>query len=481
MDKNTTISFIVPVYKKPPEVFRKCLDSLFKQSHKKIEVIASFDGENEELDAVCGEFPSVIKLIGAHRGAPAARNSGLRLATGEIVVFWDADCYIKPEAAERWLDEFKAVPDADFVYTGYEMAEGLGTFDSESYDLYSLQCGNFISTMSPIKREKAFEWDESIEAAQDWDYWLTADERGLKGVFIEGCAFVTDTVRSGLSSEKWNSDNRDDTIRKIRHKHGIPDRQIGVFSMNYRERAIKIAKIIGADLIKPTGLTPTVYSTVLNIGYGFMSRFEGFNEGTRKIQYWLPGEIAGLSEAKYSVVKETVRISKQVENWVGTDYEKNKLKELEIDSEPVPLPIAKEDVSKARTSLPESFTVLVATDDSYAELLKDLTIDLPHIKFVYNAAKIDDFSCFLSFYRFATVDNAMVIAHVNGRNVISNVQAPYCGFIDPDQDWESFKKDLYAAIREASQKPFNQKAKDYYLDLASPERFIQKFQQEAIV
>ncbi len=472
MHKTPVFSFIIPAYKKPVEVFRKCLRSLFDQSLKDFEVIVVFDGHDQGLETVTLEFPKVQSVVIEHGGGCKARNTGMDLAQGKYLWFWDADCFIKPDHAKRLLQEFTET-DADFVYADYEMAEGQGEFKAESFDVYSLQSGNFISSMAPIKHDKAPRWDESLEAAQDWDYWLTAAENGCKGVYVEGSGFVTDTYRTGLSSVKWSPENRDETMRIVRRKHGIPDREIGVYSMNYRAMGIKLARILDADVIKQTGLTPTVYKMIVNIGYNFMSRFEGIGKDVVKIQYWLPGEIEGIRspEARYSTVLETVRVAKTVINYCGTAYEANKLQEIGIEAQVMPLPLADEDLQKVSHSLPEKFAVLVATDKAYSDLLKDLAIDLPHINFVYNAAKVTDFSCFLSFYQFAALDNAMLTAHVNGRHVISNVQAPYCGFIDPDQSWEKFKKELYDDLRNVKTKPFHQEAQNYYLKEANPKQF----------
>lgn len=471
MKKEPIFSFIIPVYKKPPEVFEKCLKSLFDMSMKDIEVICVFDGLDADLENVASNY-STQRIVIDHGGAPKARNAGMDKAVGKYLWFWDADCFIKPDHAKRMLEEFEAT-DADFVYSGYEMAEGGGEFQSEPFDAYSLQSGNYVSSMAPIKHERAPRWDESLEAAQDWDYWLTAVEQGCKGVFVEGVGFSTDTYRTGLSSIKWNEENRENTILTVRHKHNIPDREIGVYSMHYRAMGIKLAQILGADAIKPTGLTPTVYKMIVNLGYSFMSRFDGIGKDVVKIQYWLPGEIEGLRapEAKYTTVLETVRISKLVINYCGTQYEANKLSEIGIDAQVMPLPLAHEDLEKISHTFPEKFTVLVATDKAYSDLLKELAVDLPHINFIYNAGKVADFSCFMSFYQFAALDTAMLTALVNGRHVISNVQAPYCGFVDPDQSWEKFKKDLYDKIRELKDKPLNQEAQDYYLIESAPTRF----------
>lgn len=466
------VSFVIPVYKKPPEVFRKCLDSLFDKSvPKNIEVIAVFDGPDDELQKVVMEFPKVSVLAVSHGGAPKARNAGLNIASGEYVWFVDADCYLKPGHVARMLEEFKAVPDADFVYSGYEGTEGTGEFVSEPFNAYSLTCGNYISSMAPIKRAKAPRWDESLEAAQDWDYWLTAVENGCKGVYVEGSGFIADTPHAGISGTKWNMENRDATIRTVREKHGIVGRNIAVYSQNYRERALGLAQILGADLLKPTGPTPTLYNMIINIGYSPMSRFEGIPEDTVRVQYWLPSEIEGLRNARYQTVMETIRVAKQVKNICNTAYEKNKLSELGITAEIVHLPITADELAKTSTVLPDKFTILLATDKAYSDLLKEITVDLPHINFIFNAAKVTDFSCFLSFYTFASVDNAMTVAHVNGRHVISNVQAPHCGFIDPDQSWENFKRDLYNEIQKVKDLPLNTEAQTYYKEIADPERF----------
>lgn len=472
MSKLPLVSFVIPVYKKPPETFERCLKSIFDSSLKEIEVIAVFDGPNAELEMVAKRYPKVKSHVIDHGGAPKARNYGTSLATGKYVVCWDADCFIKPDAAKRWIQEFDEVPEADFVYSGYEFEGGVGGFDSESFDAYSLTCGNFISSMAPIKREKAPKWDETLKAAQDWDFWLTAVEQGCKGSFIPGSGFITEVSQEGsISAEGWSLSKREETMRIVREKHGIPERTIGVYSLNYPDRALKIAKLLGADLIKATGRQADTYKTIINFGYGHLSRFDGIGDSVTKIQYWVPAEIEGLMEAKYTTVMETIRIGKKVLNLCNTDYEKNKLDSLGIQAEVIPLPLDAKDIEKVQKELPKEFSVLVLTDANYGKLLKELQQDLPHIKFGVGGGKTADYSAVLSFYGFAALDDALLIAHVNGRNVISNVQAPYCGFIDPTLTWEEFKKELYEKINEIQTKPFNQEAQTYYLEQANPESF----------
>ncbi len=123
------ISFIVPVYKKAPHQVKKALESLIQQSHRDIEIIVVFDGPNPELEGLVAGLPLTkegypepvpMKVIvhPERRGAPAARNTGKRAATGAILSFWDADCYAEPEMANKWIAEFIKKPEVDFVYSG---------------------------------------------------------------------------------------------------------------------------------------------------------------------------------------------------------------------------------------------------------------------------------------------------------------------------------------------------------------------------
>jgi hypothetical protein len=470
LKRDPIFSFYLPAFKKSDVVFRKCLKSLFDMSLKEIEIIVVFDGPDQALESVAKEF-SVQTFVIEHGGASKARNVGLSKCSGKYVVAWDIDCIAKPEMAARWLQEFEAQPDIDFVYTGYEIAGERGGFDSEPFNGYSLTCGNYISSMSPIKREKAPVWDESLQAGQDWDYWLSAVENGSKGAWIEGAGFITDVSDKGISSDHWNTQKREETIRLIREKHGITGRDIGIYSLNYGPRALKLAQLLGGDVIKPTGPSPTAYKMILNLGYGPLSRFEGIADDVTKVQFWVPGEIQALADAKYSTVMETIRIAKGVTNLCNTPYEQNRLSELGVSAEVVALALLEEDLAKAQDRLPDDFAILVVCDEAYAKLLKDMPDDLPHIKFGFNTGRIQDYSCLMSFYSFAAVDEAVLIAQVNGRNVISNIQAPFCGYIDTDANWEDFKKELYQKIREVRGKPFNKEAQAYYRQIVQPDAF----------
>lgn len=95
------ISVIVPVYN-VAAYLRQCLDSVLGQDYEKLEVILIDDGSKDASGAVCDEYAardSRVKVIHQENaGAAAAKNAGLRVASGEYLSFVDSDDYLEPGA-----------------------------------------------------------------------------------------------------------------------------------------------------------------------------------------------------------------------------------------------------------------------------------------------------------------------------------------------------------------------------------------------
>lgn len=97
---NDTISVIIPVYN-VAQYLPECLDSLLSQDHRNLEVILIDDGSKDNSGAICdayGAADSRVKVIHQQNaGAAAAKNAGLRVATGEYLSFVDSDDYLEPD------------------------------------------------------------------------------------------------------------------------------------------------------------------------------------------------------------------------------------------------------------------------------------------------------------------------------------------------------------------------------------------------
>jgi O-antigen biosynthesis protein len=76
-----------------------CLNSLSKLNYPDYEIILVDDGSTDGTHQIAARFPNVRNLRQENLGLSAARNAGIKAATGEIVAFTDSDC----RADEDWL------------------------------------------------------------------------------------------------------------------------------------------------------------------------------------------------------------------------------------------------------------------------------------------------------------------------------------------------------------------------------------------
>ena len=98
------ISIIIPVYN-IENYIGKCLDSLISQSFGDFEIICVNDGSKDNSLFVLEEYSKKdnrIKVISQNNsGSGAARNRGLREASGKYVQFLDGDDYFEPQMLEK--------------------------------------------------------------------------------------------------------------------------------------------------------------------------------------------------------------------------------------------------------------------------------------------------------------------------------------------------------------------------------------------
>lgn len=94
------LSIIVPVYNTAKQL-RRCLDSIVPQLNNKVEVILVNDGSTDNSkDIICDyiDHYNQFRLYDKpNEGVSAARNIGLKVASGKYVTFLDSDDYVEPD------------------------------------------------------------------------------------------------------------------------------------------------------------------------------------------------------------------------------------------------------------------------------------------------------------------------------------------------------------------------------------------------
>lgn len=101
-------SIIVPVYN-VEQYLEKCLDSLHVQDYTDHEILCvndgSTDGSRKILTEMENQFPQMRIIDRENGGLSAARNTGLKEAKGDYIVFVDSDDWVEPSMLSRLAAE----------------------------------------------------------------------------------------------------------------------------------------------------------------------------------------------------------------------------------------------------------------------------------------------------------------------------------------------------------------------------------------
>lgn len=162
-------------------------------------------------------------------GAPKKRNDGFNKSTQPFVFFCDNDILLPKTHLKKLYDALIKNPNAAYAYSGYVGV----VIDTKNHPLKQnyaiptipfnaerLKAGNYISTMSLIRREAFPMFDENLKRLQDWDIYLTMLKRGFKGIAVSNNEFYAYYLDSGITS---NNNSEFDAINAIMKKHKLLD------------------------------------------------------------------------------------------------------------------------------------------------------------------------------------------------------------------------------------------------------------------
>lgn len=118
---NRKVSLIIPVYN-TVKYLRRCLESAVSQTYENMEIICVDDGSTDGSEKIVDEFATrdgrVIAVHQENRGESNARNTGLRIASGDYIGFMDCDDWIEPDMYECLVRELEEAG-ADMAIAGF--------------------------------------------------------------------------------------------------------------------------------------------------------------------------------------------------------------------------------------------------------------------------------------------------------------------------------------------------------------------------
>lgn len=525
------ISMIVPIYKKAPDVLKRCLMSLEDQDYPNMEVICVMDGPDVPLLNVAASFlkDKRFKIVEIdHTGACGARNAGFRASSGDVVSFFNSDYIAKPGMVRLWVTELLKHPDCGFVYGGYEYSTQVrDEYPSEPFDEWKLKQANYIDCGFPLWRKYVVDWDSSVKSLQDWDFWLRVIEtHKIKGHFLgRELSFVAQPPQQGGLSDDSHS-NWVDRVTFVREKNGIPTSEMCVTSLGAPFHGKEIAKMIGADFRDSTILKPHKYKSLYMIGF-YIKPTDQYNPHAQvlmnfpdatKIVHFVGADIYWMKRFSHHDLKLLAgALNLQCDHILSeTTHAQNELLEMGIKSEVMPIPPYRDYVVKP---LPEKFKVAIfltnksdfdkycreetlsivrAMPDvefsAYGDWGKD-ELNYPNLKHygnIWGQAWEDfvyDHSCYLRFVRHDTRPMASDEFILAGRDVVTNIKLPYQRYVstagDPkknEQDffgtglnghyWPKTKKAIIREIREVRDNPGNQLGAESYQYTLDRKRYV---------
>ena len=179
---NPGVSVIIPTYNRAHVLFRS-ISSVLSQDYRNLELIVVDDGSTDGTVAELNNINDsrLVVLQQNHLGACAARNLGVRRATGDLIAFQDSDDLWLPGKLSAQVDNMHVCEsDIDFCMMRteglkHEIIVPNTAFNSQNELQLKLLSGNFISTQTLIGKKECFvesPFDETMKRFQDWDLVL---------------------------------------------------------------------------------------------------------------------------------------------------------------------------------------------------------------------------------------------------------------------------------------------------------------------
>ncbi len=199
------VTVIVPVFNEERRI-ALCLEALLRQAGvDPLEIFVVDDGSTDDTVEVARRFP-VRVLTQAHQGPAAARNLGARQASGDILLFTDADCQPEKNWAAVLMGalENPSVVGARGVHraAGRKLMAKLAQVEYEAKfaKLGSHETIDFVDTNCAAYRRDVFlaagGFNDTLAAAEDIELSFMLAKDGKRLVFVPGAVVYHDHTDS---------------------------------------------------------------------------------------------------------------------------------------------------------------------------------------------------------------------------------------------------------------------------------------------
>lgn len=219
------LSVIIPVYNVSIELLDKCFNSLHSQTIKDCEFIVVDDGSEHEVALFCDKFQkndSRVRVIHQNNmGLAGARNTGIKLAYGEYLIFIDSDDWIPRDEVFDKVCEYTDFHQLDLLFfqNATQLSEQFNN-EANSLDIKTIQkyiirqdetINGFVlgSAWAKVFRMKFLkdcnlQFDIKLRRTQDRIFMLNYLQNNPKFEFLEFVGYYFNVENGNSLSKKYN-------------------------------------------------------------------------------------------------------------------------------------------------------------------------------------------------------------------------------------------------------------------------------------
>jgi hypothetical protein len=176
------ITVIIPVHNGAAFI-ADAIANVVSQNYPALEIIVVDDGSTDNVEDVVSALPTDVRFLQQENlGAAAARNRGIRDASGDYVAFLDVDDLWPEQNLVTLLEVMRRKPALEIVHGYGQLMERDDSSDEYSYvgnplESYPYYIGAALYRRSAFERVGLFDTD--LDFSEDSDWYTRAAESGL--------------------------------------------------------------------------------------------------------------------------------------------------------------------------------------------------------------------------------------------------------------------------------------------------------------
>lgn len=225
------ISVVIPCYNHG-EFLGDAVDSVLRSDFEGYEIVIVNDGSTDPFtlrvfNDMAKRFADNRRVTIIHQenlGLSSARNAAISRAAGEYILPLDADNRIRPDYLRKAVGVLDQNRDAGVVYAYANLfGEKKGVWTFPPFDSRKLLIENFVEACS-VFRKKIWEECNGYDPAmvigyEDWDFWISAMEKGWKFHLIKEALFDYRVRKDSMAAGCNVPENHRQVISYICQKH----------------------------------------------------------------------------------------------------------------------------------------------------------------------------------------------------------------------------------------------------------------------